>query len=450
MSARWLLAAAVLLSALAAAPPADAQAHHCGAIQLIFRNPDLQPGPDGYIRAQGQFFAQFQAIGADADKIAVFGFSFGAYTTDFSEQVCSLPSDAWFTGQQIINYRYDPEPKDGFFINLQTALVPDGEYTAAVHGYDASGTELARFWAKAIVDNCDGGTGSRCEGDAAQNQRQDKTQPWPIVLPGDGQKLDDVTGFSLEFAETLSNLTVYLNGRDVTKELEAWDGRLWDDDLIPGYGPHGVIGTVAPECMYPPVQTCKHLGEAYKWNVRPLVDADVIRVEATDSAGNKAVKSIHVGSGAQGGAITEDFPRLTANFDVTSQQVGPGDPAIFEIAITNSGGGTGHPFASSKCLPGWECRFDPVHVVVEPGKTETQVFFATPPATATTGTYTLNTTLEYAAGGDTIDINQPVKVLVNSNAPHPTTTAGAGEAKPTPAILPVLALLAAAFVLRRR
>ncbi|HLF16349.1 MAG TPA: hypothetical protein VI796_02820, partial [Candidatus Thermoplasmatota archaeon] len=281
-----LLALATALALTALPPPVAAQIHTCGEIQIIFKNPDLQPSEDGFIHASGQFFAQFQAIGADADKITTFGFSFGVDTIDFEESmVCENPPQTWFTGQQITNYRADTDPSDGFFINLQTPLVPDGTYTAAVHAYDADNNELARFWARAVVDNCDPQPlppMERCDGDAEQNQAHDTTAPWPILLPGDGQKRDDVTGFSLEFAEELGNLTVTLNGVDITAELEPWEGRLWDDDLLPGYGPYGLNALLVPECSQQPPQSCAPLGVAYQWNMRALTDTDFLRVEATD------------------------------------------------------------------------------------------------------------------------------------------------------------------------
>src|SRR5688500_8180847 len=91
------VACGFLLAGLALAiPPASAQTHTCGDIQLVFVNPDLQPGEDGIIRASGQFFAQFQAIGADADKITTFGFSFGPDSVEFDEAACSQP--LWATG----------------------------------------------------------------------------------------------------------------------------------------------------------------------------------------------------------------------------------------------------------------------------------------------------------------------------------------------------------------
>ncbi|MCA1819983.1 MAG: hypothetical protein LC620_08060, partial [Halobacteriales archaeon] len=112
-----------LAAAVALLATASAQTHHCPAddsLLLIFKNPDLQPQPDGFIHAQGQFFAQFQAIGKDADKIKVFGFSFGPDTRDFDEQSCAAP--VWVTGTYVPNYRADRDATDGFFIPVKTML----------------------------------------------------------------------------------------------------------------------------------------------------------------------------------------------------------------------------------------------------------------------------------------------------------------------------------------
>ncbi|MGB1585440.1 MAG: hypothetical protein ACPHID_00135 [Thermoplasmatota archaeon] len=243
-----VLGVAALL-ALAMVPQTSAQMafEQCGDIQLIFRNPDLQRENDGNIHAQGSFFAQFQAIGPDADKITFFGFSFGPAPSPIQDDsgVCDTPPGTWLTGAYILNYRADTNPDDGFFINLQTDLVPDGAYTAAVHAYDANNQELARAWTNALVDNCDGDPPARCDGDTAQHANQDQTAPWPILLPGDGDieaapDTPDGATLTIEFAEALSDLQVTINGNDETQNLTEWPGRQWDDDLIPGYGPAGL------------------------------------------------------------------------------------------------------------------------------------------------------------------------------------------------------------------
>ncbi len=461
-----------------ALPTAQAQIHNCGDIQIIFRNPDLQPGADGFIRASGQLFAQFQAIGEGADEISTFGFSFGVHTVDFdSAAVCSAPDSAlWYSGQQIINYRADTNPDDGFFINLQTALVPDGQYSAAVSAYDANDKELARFWAKAIVENCTQDTGGvpvqRCDSDPAQLQETDSTMPWPIILPGDGQLPEGEIGFTLEFAEELSNLTVTLNGQDITGELEQWDGRLWDDDLKPGYGPNGLLGDsdATAECntTLPDVQNvhhCEYLGVAYRWTARPLEDVDVLRVEARDLSGNLARKDIHVGSSVGGGAITQAAAIVTMTAEEVRKVVGPGSGVDFPFQFVNQGGGDGHVNLIAEGPEGWNARWEPVHVVVPPGGTTSGSVIAKPPAGTAPGTYTINASAEYPGeGGLTKKITQTLTVEVNPSAGSggasgtgtgTDTGAGvdegdAGKDSPGVGTLLVLALLGVAAVAARR
>ena len=460
MLRRPLLTAFLGLLLMALPQPASAQEYNsCGPFEIVFRNPDLQPGTDGFITAEGAFFAQFQVIGQGADQVATMGFSFGAYTTDFEEsQVCSNPPQAWFTGQQILNYRADTNPADGFFINLQTPLVPDGEYTAAVHAYDADNNELGRFWAKAIVNNCDAPgpvPPARCEDDAAQHLKQDRTAPWPMILPGDGQQLPaGTTGFSLEFAEALSNVTVYLNGQDITAQMEQWEGRLWDDDLLPGYGPYGLGNILVPECSQQPPQTCARLGVAYRWNQRAMTLADVIRVEATDLAGNRAVKDIHIGSSVAGGAITDAAPNLQITVDEVRKSTTPGQAAVFRFQITNSGGGTAHPFTSKEGPENWTLEWT-AHKPVEPGGSDVQELTVTPPPGTAPGEYTINATISYPEAGTQKDNPYELKVDVTgagvANAQSPSTGDAAAEKKsPGLAPLMVLAVVAAAVLVSRR
>lgn len=424
-----LMAAVLALVAMAglAAMPAQAQTGQqicdhpdigcCGELSLVLLNPDLQPRDDGFIDASGNFFVQFQAIGEEADRIETFGFSFGEYTTEFPEDVCDLPPQLWVTGQQLVNYRADTDPSDGFFINLQTALVPDGQYTAAVHAYDGDDNELARFWASAIVENCDtavdpAGQAERCDGDEEQTTRNDGTEPWPIVLPGDGLTAADVDGFTLEFAEPLANLTVYLNSDDITAELQEWEGREWDNDLIPGYGPHGLGAILVPECSQQPPQECGHLGEAYQWTTRQLTDADVLRVEAEDRNGNLAVKNLHIGSSVTSGGVTAEVPILSWTADTTRATVAPGETAVFTFEIQNKGGATGHPFASAEGPAGWTLAWQPDHQQVASGEKEVQELHVTAPANATGGAAAINATMEYTQSGEPKFLHERLSVEV--------------------------------------
>ena len=463
---------------LAALPVVDAQnpttCEHpnigcCGDIQLILLNPDLQPDSQGFIRASGNFFVQFQAIGDGADDIATFGFSFGAYTTDFPEDVCDLPSEAWFTGQQVLNYRADTDASDGFFINLQTGLVPDGRYSAALHAYDANDNELARFWASAVVENCDQaadpvGLVERCGDDPAQMTRNDFIQPWPIVLPGDGVAPEDVNGFTLEFAEELSLLKVTLNGLDITAELAPWDGRLWDDDLKPGYGPNGLLaGTpLTEECnqTLPEVDNvhkCSHLGVAYLWEGRPLDENDLLRVEAVDLAGNRAVKDLHIGSGITGGAISGDLPIIDWTVADSLLTTEPTREVQFSFQVTNRGGGQGHPFADEIVPEGWAATWDPTHVPLDPGQTAEQRLVVTPPAGTPPGSYPVTAFMNYTSGGTPKTLRQDLTVDVDFEGAESftdtTTVDGTGEdseGSPAPLLVLVAAVMLAIAAVRRR
>ena len=455
-----LVAVAVAALFLLSAPHASAQTHSCGSTQLVFLNPDLQPQGDGYIHAQGQFFAQFQAIGADATKIKVFGFSFSPVGQETGQEACGAP--VWVTGAYIQNYRADYDPTDGFFIPVVTPLVPDGTYNAAVHAYDENNNELARFWGLAIVDNCDGDLGAKCDTDAAQMQKHDKTEPWMMVLPGDGKALDGHK-LTLEFGEDINRYTVYLNGRNITSEMTEWDGRLWDADYVPDYAPGaGQLPHCGPAPA--PAMNCMKYGPAYEWTTRALVDADVVRVEAWDRAGNYALKAIHVGSGITGGAISGDLPALEDTVDHLEQTAAPGKSAVFGFDIQNRGAGTGHPFADAKMPTQWSCpvkdgvnpcyEWQPVHVVVGPGEKKHQELLVNVPANTEHGIYTINATLTYAKGGDTVVLAQRLTVLVGEGGGvGGNGTAGPNGDKasftlPGPVILSVL--LGAAFALRRR
>ncbi len=437
----------------------------CGDIQLIFRNPDLNPSAGAPIKAHGSLFAQFQAIGENADKIAFFGFSFSAVAQQASEeQICG--QQPWApSGAYVLNYRADTNAEDGFFINLQTDLVPDGEYMAAVHGFDANDNEIARAWTLAAVDNCDpGAMPPRCEGDTAQHIRQDQTQPWMIMLPGDGN-LDPANidapseaTLTLEFAEELSELRVYVNGvlvHDKTgtvQGLQSYPGRQWDDDLLPGYGPNGLGGEVVPECTYQPPQTCGTLGEAWYYD-QPITDDDIVRVEAYDMAGNLAKKELHIGSGV-GGAQTNTAPSLTFTAEVLERQVPAGSTAIFPVSFQNTGGTTAHPIASATGPDGWELEWFPAHTPTGPGQTSKQELNARVPPAEKPGIYKVNATIEYDAGGGqtkaqkwsfTVLVGDGVSVDETGNE---TKSDGKGKDSPGPgALVPVGIAIAA---MRRR
>ncbi len=486
-----LLLAAPASVAVDAAEDADGQANDCqansdfkccGDILLDFLNPGLKAKGDGKVHAQGQLFAQFQAIGAGAEDIATFGFSFSPVGQELDEgSVCG--QEPWApSGPYIINYRADTDPSDGFFINLQTTLVPDGEYVAAVHAYDAGDTEIARAWTLAVVDNCDDGTPAddRCDDEpypTAEHQAHDLTEPWPIMLPGDGA-LDpaknaapaDAT-LTLEFPEPLSELRVFINGELVhekggaVQNMASFDGRVWDDDLLPGYGPYGSGSTVAPECSQQPPQECQTLGEAWSLSGRTILDSDVVRVEAVDLAGNLAQKEIHIGS-AGGGAITLDVPRLQIAVDEQSKTVAAGEAAVFRFQMRNLGGTTGHPFTdyddpvvrdTLEAAPGtWDVSWRP-HQAINPGEDQEQELTIRPDTDVPPGIYQVNGTISWREGQEQKDRTWELQLNVggvaddgNSTVPQGEAEPDAGEDSPGPGAVGLLAAVGAAVAAARR
>lgn len=455
-----LLAFPLLLALAGGAVEAvEAQApgtHQCGDILLVFRNPDLQPDPaTGFIQASGKFFIQFQAIGARADDIKVFAFSFGPHTTSFDESACSQP--VWVTGTYVQNYRADREPGDGFFIGINTTLVPDGTYAAAIHAYDGSNNELARFWALAVVDNCDPQPTSaqeRCPADHAQLVKHDTVAPWPVILPGDGKPVLEGAPLTVEFGEPIANLSVLLNGADITHQLAPWEGRTWDDDAIPDYGPGGAGGLVLPPCSQEPPQSCVHWGPAFRWDGRALTPDDVLHVTATDLAGNVATKDVHVGSAVAGGAISGDLPNLQVTVDAYTKSLAPGGAATFRFAMVNSGGGAAHAFANATAPAGWRANFLP-HEPVPPGQTKTQELTVEAPANAAPGTYPVFASIYYDRAGGKQSSDYRLNVTVGGPAGPTGTVAGQeAAAKGSPGLSAGLALVAVgaacAVALRRR
>lgn len=475
MMVRTILLTAVLLVALV--PPTDAQIQSCGVVDVIFLNPDLNARAEaGVIEANGAFFAQFQVIGERAAEVEYIAFSFGTQTVPQDDSVCP-PDDSYdgnyFSGQQILNYRADTDPSDGFFINLQTKLVPDGEYTAAVHAFDADDNELGRFWAQAVVENCSADASvDRCDEEYDESVHIDTTQPWPIILPGDGQMPSGdgfpSQGFTIEVAEELSDWEVILNGQDITAELEQWDGRLWDDDLKPGYGPFGLIGDtpVTAECntTFPntdpiPLHECNYLGMAFRWDDRKLETGDVLNVRLVDLAGNEAKKDVHVGYGITGGISSGSYPILRWQSDHVTAEVAAGSTETFTFTIQNLGTETGHPFARDELqqVPeGWDYTWS-AHQPVLSGAESSNTFELVVPADASTGRQQVTVGMAYAGqNNQEFELQQILTIDVVGGVDPNSDLDPEGEGsdeKGSPgagALLTVVALLGAAGVVARR
>lgn len=446
----------LLVVALVAAPAGQAQIQSCGeGLQLFIRNPDIVPDADGVFHVSSRLLVQFQVIGAEAGRIEAFGLSFGA-DLPTGDEVCALPPAAWATGVYAEGYAVDTDKSDGFFIaiNSNGQTSPQYDLGVAVHGYDANQQEIARFWGIVRLDHCGGQPSLGCpDGDFP-----DFTMPWPILLPGDGVK-SHVEGFTFEFNEELSDLRVELNGADVTTELEDWAERpTWDQDNFPDAGPGGLFLTAAAPCSQPePVHTCGPLtGPAYKWTKRPLSDADIVRIIATDAKGNVATKEIHIGSSVAGGTISDGFPILQMTFEQSAIATAAGTTVIFPMVMHNTGGGTGHPFARAEAPAGWNYTWVPGHAPVPPGSTTQQQLEVFVPANATMGTHAVRAIIDYQQGSDDKSLESALTIDVTSGpgqgAAGSDAVADVKGGKGAPGLGPVaaFAVLVLALLARRR
>jgi len=383
---------------LPAASPSEASdgstaGGQCGdeGITLVLRNPDLQVQEDGLIHASGWFFIQFQAVGPNADRVSHITFSFGkANPTD--QNSCEGP--VWFTGEYLMNYRGDYNAEDGFFVPINTTLVPDGDYGAAIHAYDSGGTEIKRFWVEAVVDNDAG----------------DKVIPWPKILPGDGQQQSDASGVTIEFAEALSGIEAFIDGEPIA--LEPWEGRAYDDDAIPSNEPGGPAeGLCATgQCNQ------RVWGPAYQYT-GPVEDDDIIKVVARDAAGNVATKIVHLLDPTAGGIVTTEQVRFDMQVAQDTVEAPSGGTANFDFTFTNIGQTEAHVDLlwdnQGPLTPRWE----PDHVVVPGGERVNAALHVSVPGNVTSGTFPITAVGGYESGTGPAQVEVPVTVVVGEGGP---------------------------------
>jgi len=404
--------------------PADTQLFggsvhkQCGKYALVFRNKDLREDPQDFIHAQGTFFIQFQAVGPGSSEIKRFSFSFGA-TTDavYNQQTLNCnqavpdnPMGKGTGGAYLLYYRSDFNGADGFFVPIRTTNVPDGEYGAAVHAYNAAGTEVARAWAKAKVDNCKPGTGgSEYNCAASEVVEHDKTLPWPMVLPGDGAQTNaGVDGLTIEFGEPIINetLAVYRNGEALA--VEPWKVPARDADIVP---------LNDDQACSPDVRlVCERIvyGPGFKW-AGQVQAGDILRVNAEDLNHNYVERTVHVGAATSGGTVELDAPELSLELlNDDDVYIRPGDGHDFNVRVSNIGGGEGHvnlltnvtredgrPMARTHVAAHWTdtqgTRTD--HVIVPRGEDRLLKVKVSTTTETPEDHYTVNGILEYDAGG---------------------------------------------------
>lgn len=343
---------ASLLGAAGAAPierpasgPASHGFHSCGEnVALVFMNPDLRVHPDGFVHASGRFFSQFQAIGERATDIEKFVFSVGK---PVPEALHSCAGPAWATGAYFAQWT-DDDPREGFWVAVDSTLVPDGEYAAAVSGFDAAGVELVRFYVNAKVEN---GCVAPCsQTDAETIRANDRVAPWPRILPGDGEQTNDVGGLTIEIAEEVGvdaagepEVRAYVNGARVA--LTRWEGEPMGpldeaDDKRPWGG----------------------------WRAHVVVRSeDVIRVVARDANGNQAEKILHLGDPTIGGRISLARVSIAVEGD-GARVVAENGTARARLVFRNTGEGTAHGNLVALAPAGARAFFDEDHVTIPAGR----------------------------------------------------------------------------------
>ena len=418
-------ASLAVLTALLVVPVASAQEEvegfqKCGdpELTLVFMNPDLRVRDDGYLHASGTFFIQFQARGEAALTIESLKLSEGAET---GVSTCATPE--WVSdGMVLKNFRADYEPRDGFFIPINTCNVPNGVYAAGVSAYDKDLKELVRYWTRAKVDNGPGTTkDERCA-------NPDTTAPWPIILPGDGERVDGGNGLYVEVGEELSEITAWVN--NVKVPLTEGLGPERDDDMLVDVGYHpalrdsGLTSAQLEKRQYP----------AYTWDGE-VRDGDVIKVRAVDRWGNVAEKVTHVGDPTIGGRATLAAPEFELEVPETDKVADANGTATYpvryltksaeglhaDLYVRNESGGTELP-------PGITYRLTPNHVMMGGNEDLSGMIELVATPDAELGTYKILFAANYLAGVDRQEKVVPLTFRVES---APTTDATADDAVAT-------------------
>lgn len=417
----------------------------CGKYALLFQNPDLREDQDDWIHAQGQFFIQFQVVGEGSGEVTKMSFSFGKTddalydnpTVNCNEDIPESPAGQGTGGAYLLYYRSDFEKADGFFVPILTNNVPDGEYAAAIHAYNAAGTEVARAWAKAKVDNCNPTTqGERCAVDSPESVAHDHTKPWPMVLPGDGEQTNGVNGLTVEFAEPVNDtVEVKVNGEVVP--LADWTPPARDDDVVPNNDDQDCPVNVPQVC------TRKVYGPGFKWE-NPVAVGDIIEVYAVDANGNEIFKQIHYGLDTSGGTVDLQRPELKLSaLNGQTVAIQPGDFHEFVVRVENIGADVAHtqlavaPTDPNATLTTYWMNAEggqTSHLVVEAGQqVEAKVHVQSDAATPHE-TFEVLATATYDVEGQ--DVTKELRLMVtidpNASGTHHGTHGGNATSSPTP------------------
>lgn len=418
----------------------DDEFAQCGPVKLVFLNPDLQEDDNGIVQAQGTFFIQFQAVAppdANVDEITRFSFSFGKGdpaldnnpTLNCNESLPDTQLGKGTAGAYLLFYRSDFNSEDGFFVPIETWNVPDGDYAAAVHAYtgdDLTGyTEVGRGWTYATVDNCVGQSlPNSCPNDTDEDRlSKDRTMPWPIVLPADGEQTNDVNGLTIEFAEKMQDDTVKasIDGEEVT--LSEWTPPERDTDLMPLNDETDCPVQVRSLCE------TKVYGVGYKWEGQ-IGEKALIRVVGKDLAGNEVTKQIHRGSGVAGGTVSLQDPEIDFSVrSADSQTIQAGDDHPFLLRLDNIGGADAHvnlmlDYNETSIQAKWQGvenlhdhsgTTGETHVQIAPGEQTELNVIVTSTTQTPEGTYPITAILEYPVAGVMVTKSRELFLNVDSD-----------------------------------
>lgn len=422
MDGRWILAV-IGIALLAFSGGALAQEHQWsdGDVEIVAVHPDLQFEDDGAVHSSGDFLAQIVLRGEDAQEVDEVAFSFGV----------GPPSPVYHPGYAgLWDYRVDAQGEDGWFIPITTeADTPDGDYKFAAHAYSSAGdpsSEIARHWGAAVVDNAGG----------------DDVGPWPAILPGEtGQAANPhgVQGVTIEFAENAS-AELFVDGQPVA--LEPWTPPARDNDDVPRHTEEASV-----------------LGDGYQWQGE-VREGTVLRVEATDEAGNAITKGALVGHGI-------DNPVLEARLaDVGIPE--PGEDVTVPVEVANVGLVAAEPAANGIAPAEWNATVSLRGGAVAPGETTDGTLSFSVPEDAAPEIASVGVELVYSVGDEELDsrfaqrLGEAAGTAGEEQAGVPdadeaegelapgTDAEGEQDAIPTGAGLAVVGLLLAGSVAHRR
>lgn len=393
---RWIPWLTVLVLAL---PLADAQTMNEGEpVPVLFG----QASDDqGAIHLSGTVLLQAVLLGDRTEDVeeVIFNFAPGAPPPAYTPL---------YPGIQEL--KTDDTPTDGWMFPINASQLPAGEHSFALHAYATAGdpsSELARSWGPLVVED------------------DDASPPWPWVLPGETGDMENphVPGaVTVELVEE-GTIELFVQGRAV--EPEPW---------TPPARTPGVI----PQTTVPSQDQVGGVGVQHPAN---LSEGDVLRVVATDTAGNQVGKGLLIGHGVHEPILEITIPvgnltvatgsQLQGLFDV--RNIGT-EPASYDVIL--------------EAPEGYTASLDPTQGRLEPGSaTRTQLALDIEPDAPTGSKVTIE--IRYNATDGPVRSVFPLPVQVVPGTTAPGDDGGGGLTIDHPAWIAITALGLAGFVALR-